>query len=86
MASDDPKIKRVDFSPKDDCEPDEGVIEAMKDVLGMAKEGELQSVALAGLTDDGSVLTVYCDNVGDTYAMIGAIDCLKDTYKAGIDG
>lgn len=63
------------------------VVGALEDMLAMAKEGHLRSVAIAGVTAKGGVVTLWnCDSGGAStdFAMLGAVSWLKDRMLVGL--
>lgn len=63
------------------CVTDEGelVITRLQEALAMARDGQLVSVAIAGITDDGDIVSCWANSI-QPFAMVGAIESLKIDY------
>ncbi len=55
------------------------VIEVLEDALAAAKDGRLQSIALAGVRPDGAVITKWSAN-SNSAPIIGAIAYLQHDF------
>ncbi|WP_156041731.1 hypothetical protein [Bradyrhizobium sp. URHD0069] len=61
-------------------EPRQGLIEAIEDILAMAKSGRLQSFIGTGFTADGNRLACWGGHHENVYEMLGAINWLEHEY------
>jgi len=56
------------------------VIEKLEQALAMARTGDLVTVAIAGQTSDGGVLTGYATEGGSVFVMLGALTSLVQRF------
>lgn len=62
-------------------EPNEGLIEAIEDLLAKAKDGQLQSFIGTGFTSDNGRLSIVCGATQQNiYEVLGAMEWLKVEY------
>jgi hypothetical protein len=63
-------------------EPNQQVIEAVKDLLQLAEAGKLQTFAAIGLGPNDTCITSMSFRRGhNMFAMLGAVHVLADNYK-----
>lgn len=62
------------------AEPNEPLVQALRDLLAMAESGQLQSYLGTGFTHDGLRVSTWCDFHDDVYQMVGSIEWLKAEY------
>ena len=60
--------------------PNRSLIESLRDLLGRAERGELQSFIGTGFTTDGMRAAVWADHHCNVYEMLGAIAWLEHEY------
>lgn len=67
-------------------EPNEVLIEALRDTLERAERGELQSLIGTGFTQDGLRFALWCPHNPNVYETLGSIAWLEHEYVARITG
>lgn len=61
-------------------QPNEALIDALEQLLAMAKSGQLQSYIGSGFTCDGLRVSTWCDFHDDVYQFLGSMEWLKAEY------
>lgn len=61
-------------------EPNPALVDMLRDVLGMAERGELQSFIGTGFVEGGERLAVWGDFHLNIYEMLGTLDWLRHEY------
>ena len=61
-------------------QPNEVLIDALEQLLAMAKSGQLQSYIGSGFTCDGLRVSTWCDFHDDVYQVVGSMEWLKAEY------
>lgn len=62
------------------CTPNDALVDALEQLLSMAKSGQLQSYIGSGFTSDGMRVTTWCDFHNDKYQVLGSLEWLKAQY------
>jgi hypothetical protein len=81
---DDNKIRKINDSIQldgDDPIIDADLIEAVEELLELAKKGDVTEVAYVAHHNDFTVSHHFVGDAGNASAMIGELDVLKDNYK-----
>lgn len=63
-------------------EPNSALVKMLRDALAMAEDGRLQSFIGTGWLADGNRVSTVADFHQNVYAMLGAIEMLKQEYLA----
>lgn len=67
-------------------EPDPKIVEAIEELLRLAKDGKIQTFAAIGLGSDETCITSICFRRGhNIFSMIGALNVLADSYKKRVE-
>lgn len=67
-------------------EPDQGLIDMLRDMLGMAERGELQSLVGVGFCADGTRASLWHPTHDNVYEMLGSINWLGHEYVSRVTG
>lgn len=62
--------------------PNNALISMLRDLVGRAERGELQSFIGTGFTADGNRAAIWSDHHGNVYEMMGALGWLQAEYVA----
>lgn len=76
------KVVGIDGKTINTGQPNQALVNGLKELLVMAESGQLQSFIGVGLTTDDQVINFWCDTCTNMYTVLGTLAALPHQFIA----